>query len=259
MKNSILKNKYFISLLSLIGLFLVFYLVYKTIDNPIIFPSPITSLQTFFTLLSKTKTYVIIGYTFLRLIISLLISFLIGASLGILAGRFVIIMHFLKPWMVIFRSTPLASIIVLLMIILGMDKSPYVICMLMLVPVIYEAFLNGILNLDKELMKVWRLDTKFNARILGCVILPMSKPFIKTAFSQSVGLGIKVLVMAEFICYTPNSIGKALGQAANNLEYDLVFAWSILAILLVICIDFFPKIINKLLVKDKTNSYNGIR
>ncbi len=246
MKVSIIKNKYFLTILSLTSIFLVLYLVYLKIDNEIIFPNPITSLMTFADLFKQSNTYVIIGYTFLRLLISLSISFLIGGILGIIAGRFKIVRIFFKPWMIIFRSTPLASVIVLIMIILGMDRSPYVICMLMLIPIIYEAFLHGILSLDKELMQVWRLDTRFNFRILKKVIFPMSSSFINTAFSQSVGLGIKVLVMAEFVCYTPNSIGKALGQSANNLEYAEVFAWSLLAVILVVLVDLTPKIFKKI-------------
>ena len=114
----------------------------------------------------------------------------------------------------------------------------------MLIPIIYEAFLNGILNLDKDLMAVWKLESNMNEKVLINIIFPLAKPFITTAFIQSVGLGIKVLIMAEFICNTNNSIGKALVNSANYLEYDNVFAWTILAILFVIIIENIPKLIN---------------
>lgn len=245
MKVSITKRKFIITIFSLLAIFLLFYLIYLKVDNEIIFPNPITSINTFLELLKQKHTYSILGYTFLRLLIALLFSFLIGAILGVLAGYNRFIATFLKPWMILCRSTPLASVVVLIMIILGMDKSPYLITMLMIVPVIYEAFYQGILNLDKELMQVWRLDTKFNFNILRKVMIPMASPFIKTAFTQSVGLGVKVLVMAEFICYTPNSIGKSLGQAANNLEYSTVFAWTILAIAFVLIVEQIPYLLSK--------------
>ena len=243
MMNSITK-KIIIYLLSIITIFLMLYIIGFTINNDIIFPAPSSIFIALIDLLKSLDSYVILGYTLLRLLISLGISFLIGATLGILAGRFYNIELFLKPIITILRSLPLAAIIVIIMIILGFNKSPYIICMLMLVPVIYESFLNGIKNLDKELMMVWHLESNFNILVLFKIIFPLARPFIKTAYTSSVGMGIKVLIMAEFVCSTRNSIGNALVNAANYLEYDVVFAWSIIAIILVVIVENIPKLFN---------------
>ncbi len=237
-------KKIIIYLISIICIILGLYLIFFIIDNDIIFPSPYNILIALINLLKEQKTYIILGYSFLRLIISLLLSFLIGGTLGILAGKFNSFRIFIKPFMTILRSVPLASIIVIIIVILDFNKSPYVITLIMLIPIIYEAFLNGILNLDKDLMDVWKLESNMNEKVLINIIFPLAKPFITTAFIQSVGLGIKVLIMAEFICNTNNSIGKALVNSANYLEYDNVFAWTILAILFVIIIENIPKLIN---------------
>lgn len=237
-------KKIIIYLISIICIILGLYLIFFIIDNDIIFPSPYNILIALINLLKEQKTYIILGYSFLRLIISLLLSFLIGGTLGILAGKFNSFRVFIKPFMTVLRSVPLASIIVIIIVILDFNKSPYVITLIMLIPIIYEAFLNGILNLDKDLMDVWKLESNMNEKVLINIIFPLAKPFITTAFIQSVGLGIKVLIMAEFICNTNNSIGKALVNSANYLEYDNVFAWTILAILFVIIIENIPKLIN---------------
>ena len=237
-------KKIIIYLISIICIILGLYLIFFIIDNDIIFPSPYNILIALINLLKEQKTYIILGYSFLRLIIFLLLSFLIGGTLGILAGKFNSFRIFIKPFMTILRSVPLASIIVIIIVILDFNKSPYVITLIMLIPIIYEAFLNGILNLDKDLMDVWKLESNMNEKVLINIIFPLAKPFITTAFIQSVGLGIKVLIMAEFICNTNNSIGKALVNSANYLEYDNVFAWTILAILFVIIIENIPKLIN---------------
>ena len=236
-------KKYTFYLLGVITIIFVLYLLHLIIANNIIFPDPLTSLKALGSLLVKRETYVILGYTFLRLLISLAVSFIIGGLLGILAGRYVAVKHFLKPWMTLFRSLTLASIIVIIMIVLGFSLSPYVICMLMLIPIIYEAFLNGISNLDADLMQVLKLESSFNMQVLFNIIFPLAKPFINTAFIQSVGLGVKVLVMAEFICNTKNSIGNALVTAANYLEYDKVFAWSFIAVMFVVIVEAIPKLL----------------
>ena len=185
-------------------------------------------------------------------VVSTFFSYLLGVPLGVALSvtkkggiASSPTFNYVAGWIVnILRSVPLASIIVIIIVILDFNKSPYVITLIMLIPIIYEAFLNGILNLDKDLMDVWKLESNMNEKVLINIIFPLAKPFITTAFIQSVGLGIKVLIMAEFICNTNNSIGKALVNSANYLEYDNVFAWTILAILFVIIIENIPKLIN---------------
>lgn len=246
---SIIRSKVVVTLFSLLCCVLFLSLLQLYVNNDLLFPSLGTTIKTLFLSLGAKKTYLVLGHTFLRLLIALGISFLVGGFLGVLAGRFKFIATFLKPWMIIVRSIPLAAIIVIIMIILGFEKSPYLITTIMLVPVIYEAFKNGILNLDIDLMQVWQLESKFNFKVLSFIIFPLARPFIKTAFNQSVGLGVKVLVMAEFICYTPNSIGRELGSAANNLEYNLVFAWSLIAIFFVLIVEALPKLFSFLALK----------
>ena len=244
MQTTSISKKIIIYFISISVIVLLLYLLCYVVDNTIIFPTPTSIIEAFFSLLKTKETYIIIGSTLLRLLISLIVSFIIGATLGVLAGKFNFINLFLRPFITIFRSLPLASIIVIIMIILGFNKSPYIICMLMLIPIIYEAFLNGTLNLNKELMEVWRLESNFNILVLFKIIFPLAKPFIKTAYTSSVGMGIKVLIMAEFVCSTRNSIGNALVNAANYLEYDVVFAWSIIAIILVVIVENIPKLFN---------------
>jgi ABC-type nitrate/sulfonate/bicarbonate transport system permease component len=55
------------------------------------------------------------------------------------------------------------------------------------------------------------------------------------------GLGIKVLVMAEYLSQTQNSIGNELYLAKTNIEFSEVFAWSFILIIIAL---FFELIIN---------------
>lgn len=244
MKNSIYKG--LVYTLSL-GVFLLFlYLVYWQTDNDILFPAPHDSIGTFFNLLGKANTYLVILASLGRLILVIIISFMVGSILGILAARFSFLELFLKPWITIFRSVPLASIIVIIMVLLGLNNSIYLIVMLVLAPISYESFLNGLKSLDRYQMMALRLDGGYTFKSLFKVILPLAYPFIKVAFISSVGLGIKVLIMAEFICYTDNSIGRSIKIAADNLEYNYVFAWTLIALLFDLILEGIPLIAYKI-------------
>lgn len=253
MKDSIFnnKNKALIIILSILSIYALFFVGSHVISNDLIFPNPNQILNKVLELLKLERTYSIIGHTFLRLLGSIIISFIIGMILGILAGLSRKIELFLRPYIIIFRTVPVAAIIVLLVLFMSRTATAYAISALMLIPIVYEAFKEGLKNLDKDLMEVWRLDTSLSVSVIRIVFLPMIFPFIKTAFLQSVGLGFKVLIMAEFIAYSDNSIGKEISSANNRMEYDIVMAWTLIVVLLVVIVELLPKLVQKIIYKFK--------
>ncbi len=238
-------NKYKFYILSFLFIYLAWFLYSKYFNNTLVFPGPNKTLKTFFALFSKEKNYTILFCTFYRFIISILISMLIGTFLGVISGIFKTIEEFLHPIMVGLRTLPLASVIVFIMVVFGISNSPVIISCLMIIPIIYQAILEGVKDIDKDLMEVWKLDSNMNFMIVRRVILPQVGVFIKTALIQAIGLCFKVLIMAEFICQTNNSIGKKLVTAKNNVMYNEVFAWSLLLVIVVIILELLLKKITK--------------
>ena len=102
------------------------------------------------------------------LLISLIISFIIGLVLGVFAGIYENVRVFLKPWITIMRSFPLAAIIILILIIAGFKNTPYIVTTFVLAPIIYEAVSNGITNIDQNLIDTYKLESKINFNIFKC-------------------------------------------------------------------------------------------
>lgn len=244
-KNNLLK-KIILYTLSLLALYLVALISSSAFGNHIILPSPNSVISTLFTLLGQGQTYTYIFNTLLSLVISLFISFLIGLVLGILAGISESVRTFLKPWITIMRSFPLAAIIILILIIAGFKNTPYIVTTFVLAPIIYEAIANGITNIDQNLIDSYRIESRINLNIIFRVYLPLIASSLKAAFSSAVGLGIKVLIMAEFLAGSSNSLGYAIKPAADNLNYSEVYAYCVIIIVLVLAIEALPKIIIKL-------------
>ncbi len=114
----------------------------------------------------------------------------------------------------------------------GFSLTPYIITFLMLFPLIYQGTYGAIKAIDQELIDVYKLeDNHFLTGLTHCY-LPLISKDIRTALLQSLGLGIKVLVMAEYLSQTRDSIGNELYLAKVNLQYDEVFAWTLLLIVL---------------------------
>ena len=121
----------------------------------------------------------------------------------------------------------------------------YIISLLLLFPIIYQAELDGVKNIDPLLIDVLKLESDAtNTNVLKLVYFPLSIPFLRTALIEAVGLGFKVLVVAEYIAQTKVSIGKEIYYAKINLEFTDVFAWTIMLLVFVLLIEY---IVEKLL------------
>jgi len=77
------------------------------------------------------------------------------------------------------------------------------------------------------------------------VYIPMIRPFIFMGLIQSMGLGIKVMVMAELISQTRYSIGNQIYLQKINLNMASLFAWTFVLVIIVVIIELFINHIKK--------------
>ena len=248
-----------ITALSIFFLFLVWIIASLYINNQLLLPYPGRVLTEFAKIFIDPTSLTVISFTILRLLLGILIAFVFGFSLGVISGFRKNFALFMNPIVTVLRTVPVISITVILLIIAGFKTTPYIITFLMLFPLIYQGTYGAISNLDKELIDVYKLeDNNFFNGLIHCY-LPLISKDIRTALLQSLGLGIKVLVMAEYLSQTKNSIGNYLYLAKVNLEYDKVFAWTIVLILLALIFELLINHYKTIKNKTKTvlNNKNG--
>jgi len=248
------KNTYIshsLSTLSVVLLVLIWQIYSIKINNSIIMPTPLDVLESLWELLISLNTYLIILSTLKRLLITISISTLFGLTLGLISGMNYQLEAFLKPIVVSLRTLPIISIIVIVLILYGNVFSLYIITFLLLFPIIYQAELDGVKHIDPLLISVLKLEcNRCSPRGIKMVYLPLSLPFLRTGILQSAGLGIKILVVAEYISQAKVSIGREIYMGRINLHYDLVFAWSIILIVVVL---LFEHLVEKLLITTYKN------
>lgn len=229
------------TVLSIFFIFLVWILAGIIIDNELLLPRPGLVFKALFDLLTDGASLLVILKTILRLLLGLIIAFVVGFLCGVLAAFKTNFALFINPIVTVLRTIPVISITVILLIISGFETTPYIITFLMLFPLIYQVIYGAIKDLDPALVDVYLLeDNHFMTRLIHCYI-PLISTQIRTALLQSLGLGIKVLVMAEYLSQTRQSIGNELYLAKVNLQYDEVFAWTLLLIFMAL---LFEAIIN---------------
>ena len=258
--NSITTNKRIKNLILFVVGIIIILLLISLIglikNNPIIFPSIIDIFKSFGLLLADGKTYLYIGTTILDFIIVLSVSSIIALGLGILAGFNDIVRGILKPFMIVFRSLPMIIIIVIIMLTIPNDNYRYVPVIsttIALIPILYEATSEGIRRIDSPYNDVWRLNSNLNIKVITHVHLPLISGYLKQAFANAIGFGIKMIVTTEFISGVRNTLGVAIFDARLEVEYSTIYAYAIILVLLVLLFEWLPFLVYKLikLIIDK--------
>ena len=141
------------------------------------------------------------------------------------------------------RAIPLAIISVFLFILLNEKTAPIVITILVVLPLATEGILTSIDGIDQNIIDDLKLINTNVLKSLLYVYIPLIKQYLLMVFIQTFGLGLKVMIMGEFICYTKNSIGKELSILKSAFDLSNLIAWGILIVLIVAFVEVLSKII----------------
>ena len=208
--------------------------------NHIVFPDLGEIGNAFLRLLSEEKTYASIATTLLHTIEALAVSLVLGILIGIAEGLSDRLHSGLMPFMVATRSLPMIILVILTMTTVSYRAVPVVAAAVVLIPLISEAVNEGCRSIEPEMADVYRLNSGLNPTVLVHVYIPMVSGYLKQAFFNAAGMGLKVVVSAEYLVQTKNSLGKAVYSSNYFLEYAEVYAYAAMMILLVLVITELP-------------------
>ncbi len=215
-------------------------------NDRLVFPDVLEILRAFFRLIRTPRTYLLIWTTLRHLLIALTVSTLIGIPIGLMEGFSNFVRTLLRPLMVMMRSIPMIVLVVIIMVLTKYERVPVIATSLILIPLISEAACEGCRQIDPELIDVYRMYSAFNVRILFSVYLPMMTGYLKQAYVTAVGMGIKLVVTTEYLVQTRNSLGKEVNSVIYFNEYEDIYAYALIMILLVVILGEIPLWIGRL-------------
>nr|MBR4280241.1 ABC transporter permease subunit [Clostridia bacterium] len=213
--------------------------------DALVFPGVDEILKAFFRLMTAKKTYALIWTTMKHLIVSMAASSVIGVALGMAMGMLPFLRKLLQPLMILLRSLPMVILIVIVMVAADYAYVPVLASSIILVPMIAEAACEGCLRIDKEFIDVYRMNANFNGRILLQVYLPMMAGYLRQAWVNAAGMGVKLAVSTEYLVQTKNSLGKAVHTSGYFNEYQDIYAYALVMILLVLAVSEGPVLVGR--------------
>lgn len=227
--------------LGLLVLLLVWGIAASAVDNALVIPTVGKVFSELIRVLSEANTYLTVLNTVSRLLLVIAICFILAFVLAILSFLFKPAEYVLRPLFVTLRTLPIVAVIVVLLLMFGNALSPLFVTGFVVFPILYEMFLLSFRVIDPNIKDEIRMVGGNNFYGIWKVYLPLSFSHALAALVQSLGLGLKVMVMAEYIAQPKDTIGYAMVQGIISLDTANVFAWAVLLIVLVIASEILIK------------------
>lgn len=255
-KNYLMKNStsIFKILNTIIGIFLIllFWIILSYTNDNFIFPKIETIFSAFIDIISNKIIILNALFSLLRVIIVILISLVITLIISFVYMLKKDSIYLFKPLIIILKSSPLAIISVYLWISVGANKAPYIITLLMILPVIIEGFISSLNNIDIMYINQLKTEDVSYIKKFFKIYIQLIMPYIFMTILQSFGLGIKVMLMGEYICQSNSSLGEIIYNYKQNLDFSHLLALLLLIVIIVSLIELMINLISKKLIKNHT-------
>lgn len=202
------------------------------LGQEILLVSPVSVLRKLAELAVTGDFWQSILYSFGRIVSGFLLALFIGILLAVLSYQLELFAIVLKPLIVVIKSTPVASFIILCLIWIPSRNLSVFIAFLMVLPVIYTNILQGIRQTDQKLLEMaWVFSVGLKKQV-RYIYLSQMLPYLLSGCTVSLGLCWKAGVAAEVIGIPAGSIGEKLYNAKIYLNTSDLFAWTIVIIVI---------------------------
>lgn len=183
--------------------------------------------------LSSTQTFWnSIWFSTLRIVAGVLGGYLIAAVLAAASWHARAVRTLLQPALLAIKSTPVACIVVILLIWTGAANVSIITVLLLVVPAIYFALCTGLDNMDAGRSELFEVFGVRGRRRFFALIWPAVLPYLQAASSTVLGMSWKAGIAAELIGVPAGSLGERIYQAKLLLETPDLFAWTFCVICL---------------------------
>ncbi len=219
-------------LLSALLALIVWQLAAALLDNELLLVGPAEVAGRLLELMATREFWQAVGFTFSRISLGFLLAFCLALLLAALGARFPVVRVLIQPYMAAVKAVPVASFIVIALLWLSGRRLSVFISFLMVLPVLYANFLQGLREADGKLLEMARVFRMSLWNRIRGIYLPALEPYCLSGCRSALGLCWKAGVAAEVIGVCGGSVGGMLYDAKVYLEIRDLFAWTLAIVLL---------------------------
>ena len=224
---------------------------------PAIFPSLSDLFVQLFQVLGSPGFALTVASTVIRTAIGFLLAFVLAFIFSSVSAFSPFCKSFFHPIIVITRSIPVISIVLLALLWFAPDNLPVFIALLTMFPILYQNMLTGFENTDKRWIEMAMIHNKtFIQRYFG-IYLPASRANIFDGMSTALGFGWRAVIIGEVLAQPLHGIGTAMKEAQAFINVSELISWTVLGIVLSYIFEILLRLVKRIklskLTKTKTS------
>lgn len=202
--------KILLPIITVVCIFLIWGILSAIINREALLPSVWDTFLALTDVFSHTEFYLSLLGTLLRSLIAFIISFLLAFILAYYSNKSQNFKLAITPIIRIFRALPTIAVVLLLLVWTNSQVAPVVVTMLVVLPTLYTNLLTAIGEVDKEALQMLKTFNVEKSKVLKRVVIPQIAPPMLVAMGAGLSLNLKLMVAAEVLSYTSQSIGYYL-------------------------------------------------
>ena len=200
--------------------------------NPLLLPTPVLVLRRLWQLMAEAAFWQITLVSIGRVLLGVLLGVILGTLLAVLTSSNHLADMLVAPAMTAIQAVPVASFAILVLLWLDRDFVPVLICVMMVLPVIWNNVESGIRMTDPQLLEMAKVYRLPRLRILRRIWVPSVLPYFRAACINALGLGWKAGIAAEVLTVPKHSIGRMISEGKLYMMTEDMFAWTLTVVVL---------------------------
>lgn len=209
----------------------VWVFVAALVAQPLILPGPGAVVVALLRLVCDAGTWAILAGSGARILGGLALAAVCGGLLAGISSRSRAFARLVAPALSFVKATPVACVVVLLLIWLGSARVSIAAVFLMALPGVYFSLVEGLTQADKPLEQMFRLHGVRGWRLFCAHIWREVLPFVLSCARAVIGMSWKAGVAAELIGMAVGTVGERIYQAKLLIETADLLAWTVLVVM----------------------------
>jgi ABC-type nitrate/sulfonate/bicarbonate transport system permease component len=203
---------------------------YSTAAGSLLIPTLTDTIKATFDLLTGSEVYRAFLVSNQALVIGFLISVVLGIPIGLTAARFALAERILDPYVNILVVTPMAALIPILLMALGLGlPSRVILVVVFAIPMVIVNSRAGVRQVDPELIEMSRSFGASEREIWRRILLPGALPAVMTGIRLALGRAITGMVIVELLMVSVG-IGNLILRFRGFFESGPLYATVILVV-----------------------------
>lgn len=203
---------------------LVWAVAYFAVGNALLVPSFKDCVVAFGDLMTESGFWTAFSWSCFRVVIAFSVSLVLGAIFAVISYLVPAFYRFFSVIVAFLRTVPTLAVLLIVIVWAGAGMAPVIVALLSLFPMLYTAVYTALSGVDEDLVEMSKVyNVPLKKRIVQ-LYLPAALPYATREAGAALSFAVKLVVSAEVLAATYNSLGGMMQEAKIYLDMPLLFA-----------------------------------